>query len=243
MCHLLIAEDEPIERMALASALHGYLGEGYTLHQAGNGRQAMELFARHPIQIAFLDIEMPVMTGIEVAQQIYAENPACCIIFLTAFDRFDYARKAISVRALEYLLKPYSDQELFAAVEMALQKTESSAPAEPAGEGIASIASLMEQFVCDHYRQDISMQDAARALNYSDPYFCKMFKQNFGQSFTAYLTEYRIGCAKELLRRPTVNIKEVGEQVGYPDPNYFGKVFRRLTGQSPSEYRMSKLLP
>lgn len=243
MCHLLIAEDEPIERMALANTLHSYLGEAYTLHQAGNGRQAMELFAQYPIQIAFLDIEMPVMSGIEVAQQIYAENPACCIIFLTAFDRFDYARKAILVRALEYLLKPYSDQELFAAVEMAIQKTESGVPAGPSGEGIASIASLMEQFICDHYWQDISMQDAARALNYSDPYFCKMFKQNFGQSFTSYLTEYRIRYAKELLRRPTVNIKEVGEQVGYPDPNYFGKVFRRLTGQSPSEYRMSKILP
>ena len=111
--------------------------------------------------------------------------------------------------------------------------------AEPRGDRGAALAALMEDYVRDHYRQEISMQDAARALNYSEPYFCRIFKERFGQSFTSYLTEYRIRRARELLCQPTVNIKEVGSYVGYPDPNYFAKVFRRLTGQSPSEYRLS----
>ena len=118
---------------------------------------------------------------------------------------------------------------------------EPSGTVEPHHGRTAAIASLMEDYVRAHYRQDISMQDAARALNYSDPYFCKIFKQQFGQSFTSYLTECRIRHAKELLCRPTVNIKEIGLYVGYPDANYFAKVFRRMTGQSPSEYRLSHL--
>lgn len=251
MTHVLIAEDERIERMALAKTLSGYLGDEGVIHQAENGRQAVSLFRQYPVQAAILDIEMPVMNGIETAQTIFSENPGCSIIFLTAFDRFDYARKAISVRAQDYLLKPYADKELLAAVDTALYHAQSHAQttvdpepsdaAEPRADRAAAIASLMEDYVRDHYRQEISMQDAARALNYSDPYFCKIFKQQFGQNFTSYLTEYRIRHAKELLCRPTVNIKEIGLYVGYPDANYFAKVFRRMTGQSPSEYRLTHL--
>ena len=64
-----------------------------------------------------------------------------------------------------------------------------------------------------------------------------MFKQQYGINFTAYLMEYRIEEAKKLLQQPDVNVKEVGVRVGYPDSNYFARVFRRITGESPSEYR------
>ena len=74
----------------------------------------MELFRQHPIGVAILDIEMPVMSGIDTAQIIHSEAPDCAILFLTAYDRFEYAQNAIRVRALEYLLKPYDDEELLA---------------------------------------------------------------------------------------------------------------------------------
>lgn len=73
-------------------------------------------------------------------------------------------------------------------------------------------------------------------MNYSDAYFSKLFKQCFNKNFVTYLTEARIDAAKDLLKNPTVNIKEIGAQVGYKDSNYFTKVFRRATGKSPSEY-------
>ena len=107
MYHILVAEDERIERMALVKVLSDALGEGYAIHEAENGRQAVELFRQHPIGVAILDIEMPVMSGIDTAQIIHSEAPDCAILFLTAYDRFEYAQNAIRVRALEYLLKPY----------------------------------------------------------------------------------------------------------------------------------------
>ena len=63
MYHILVAEDERIERMALVKVLSDALGEGYAIHEAENGRQAVELFRQHPIGVAILDIEMPVMSG------------------------------------------------------------------------------------------------------------------------------------------------------------------------------------
>lgn len=256
MYGLLIAEDELIERMVLKKTLENKLGDRCRIYEAQNGREAVELFDQEDIQIVILDIAMPSMNGIEAAQRIRKKCPECCLIFLTAYDRFEYAQKAVSVHAMEYLLKPYSQKEILEVVEEAIQiagrmekqppKEEvvmSEAVWEESGEGTSArlkvMLSMIEEYIRKNYMKDISMSDGARAVNYSEPYFCKMFKQQFGQNFTSYLAQYRIKEAKRLLMQPNVNVKEVGEKVGYPDSSYFTKVFRRQTGLSPSEYRMN----
>lgn len=83
------------------------------------------------------------------------------------------------------------------------------------------------------------MQDAAAALRYSDAYFCKLFKQCFKVNFSAYLNEYRVNKARQLILDPRLSLKDIGAAVGYSDSNYFTRVFKRLTGQTPSEYRVA----
>lgn len=258
MLHLLIADDEIIERQVLYKTLQKNLGDRCRIFQAANGREALKIYEEEKIQIAILDIEMPGINGIEAAQQIRQADKDCCIIFLTAFDEFSYAKKAITVRALDYLLKPYDEQELMLVVEEAMHiageqrqgeghedENEIPAPAdaeEPEDGGharLSKVTSLISQYIHENYMFDISMQDAARAMNYSEAYFCKLFKQCFDQNFTSYLTQYRIKEAKKMLGQPTVNVKEIGRSVGYGDSNYFAKVFKRITGQSPTEYRLS----
>ncbi len=273
MFGLLIVEDELIERQVLKKTLQKKFGDQCLIWEAENGKEAVEIFSREEIQVAILDIGMPGMNGIQAAEIIRREGPECCIIFLTAYDRFDYARKAISVGAMEYLLKPYSSREIINVVEEALRiagqheqwrqgKTvaselikknirhflDSDEEKEQGGQTedlsytrLSVMASMVEEYIRSHYMNEISMNDAARAVNYSEPYFCKMFKLQYGQNFTSYLSEYRINEAKKLLCQPNVNVKDVGARVGYPDSNYFTKVFRRLTGMNPSEYRMEIL--
>ena len=84
-----------------------------------------------------------------------------------------------------------------------------------------------------------AMQDAAAALRYSDAYFCKLFKQCFKVNFSAYLNEYRVNRARQLILDPRLSLKDIGAAVGYSDANYFTRVFKRLTGQTPSEYRVA----
>ena len=253
-CKLLVAEDELIERKVLCKTLQKYLGDLISLYEAKNGREAMELFAREAPQVAVLDIEMPGFTGLEVARKIRETDKNCAILFLTGFDKFDYARQAISVRAMEYLLKPYNEQELVFAVEEAIRQVsvqlsarplQASVPEEPVRpeeDGdmrTAIIRAEIGSFIDAHYREDISMQDAAAALRYSDAYFCKLFKQCFKVNFSAYLNEYRVNRARQLMLDPRLNMKDIGAAVGYSDANYFTRVFKRLTGQTPSEYRMA----
>ena len=74
-------------------------------------------------------------------------------------------------------------------------------------------------------------------MNYSSAYFSKLFKQCFQRNFITYLTDVRIQAAGGLLQNTDLTIREIGENVGYKDPNYFPKVFRKVVGVSPSEYR------
>ena len=253
-CKLLVAEDELIERKVLCKTLQKYLGDLISLYEAKNGREAMELFAREAPQVAVLDIEMPGFTGLEVARKIRETDKNCAILFLTGFDKFDYARQAISVRAMEYLLKPYNEQELVFAVEEAIRQVSVQLPTRPLQAPVpeepvrpekdgdmrtAIIRAEIGSFIDAHYREDISMQDAAAALRYSDAYFCKLFKQCFKVNFSAYLNEYRVNRARQLMLDPRLNMKDIGAAVGYSDANYFTRVFKRLTGQTPSEYRMA----
>ena len=103
-CRVLVAEDELIERKVLCKTLQRYLGDLIFLYEAKNGREAVEIFEREAPQVAILDIEMPGLTGLEVARRIRETDKRCGILFLTGFDKFSYAKQAISVRALDYLL-------------------------------------------------------------------------------------------------------------------------------------------
>lgn len=259
MVRLLIADDEMIEREVLHKTLAKNLGGRCCIFLAENGREALRIYEEEHIQIAILDIEMPGINGIETAQKIREKDKDCCIIFLTAYDEFSYARKAITVRAMDYLLKPYDEQELMLVVEEAVRlaserpkdeiNVNGDAPAEGAEDvseetedggqiRLSKVAELISLYIQDNYMYDISMQDLARTMNYSEAYFCKLFKQCFNKNFTAYVTEYRVEQAKKLLKEPTVNVKDIGKAVGYTDSNYFAKVFKRITGQSPTEYRL-----
>ena len=84
---------------------------------------------------------------------------------------------------------------------------------------LSKVTSLISQYIHENYMFDISMQDAARAMNYSEAYFCKLFKQCFDQNFTSYLTGFRVNEAKKLLKDRSISVKDVSMQVGYYDSN------------------------
>lgn len=95
MLRLLIADDEVIERKVLYKTLQKNIGDRCVIFQAENGRQALRVYEEEKIQIAILDIEMPGINGIEAAQKIREKDKECCIIFLTAFDEFSYAKRPL----------------------------------------------------------------------------------------------------------------------------------------------------
>ena len=103
---VLLADDEQIERMALAKRLHKHFGDSLVIWQAADGNEAVRLCFKERCQIVIMDISMPELNGVEAAEQIRRLDEDCEIIFLTAYDEFSYAKRAIAIHALDYLLKP-----------------------------------------------------------------------------------------------------------------------------------------
>lgn len=250
MYKILVADDEPIERTVVDKIIKSNISGQLEVVLAANGREAVEKFESENCKIALLDISMPGVDGLDAAAQIRAKHKDAILIFLTAYDEFDYARRAITVQAMEFLLKPVDENELVTVLEDAINRLNANAGQNMiltshviTNEEIAdgrheAIRKKIVEYIETNYMKDISLTDVAIHLNYSDAYFSKVFKTCFNKGFVLYLTELRIEKAKELLGDISANIKDVSIQAGFRDSNYFAKVFKRQVGITPSEYQV-----
>jgi two-component system, response regulator YesN len=99
------------------------------------------------------------------------------------------------------------------------------------------LADNIKKFIHEHYKENISLESVAHELAFHPNYISRIFKEEFGENFIDYLTNYRIAVAKELLRdQMRHNVFEVAGMVGYSNPKYFSKVFKKVVGVTPAEY-------
>lgn len=96
---------------------------------------------------------------------------------------------------------------------------------------------ILLDYVHKHYNEDITLDIVASKLNLSPGYVSRYFKEKTGGNFSDYLHELRIRKAKELLLQTNRQVKEIAERVGYFYVNSFNRMFKKVTGMSPGEYR------
>ena len=111
MTRALIADDEPLLRAGLRAALSAAWPQLEIVAEACNGAEAVHLAREHRPDIAFLDIEMPLLNGLEAAKEM---APLAHIVFVTAYDR--YAVEAFERGAVDYVLKPFNEERLAVTV-------------------------------------------------------------------------------------------------------------------------------
>lgn len=246
MWKILVADDEAMERSALQEILQQNLGCRADVRTARDGESAVETATLWGADIVLMDIEMPGRNGVRAAAAIKCRLPACQVIFLTAYGRFEYAQEAIRLEASDYILKPAEDAEVLAALHKAIRRLESAPrpappprPAEPEEprDKNAKLMAQVQEYLARNYRQDISLDGLSQVLNFSPFYLSKLFKQYLGVPFVEYLADIRIEAAKQMLADLTRSAKEIGAAVGYPNSNYFVQVFKKKTGMTPTEYR------
>ncbi len=133
MYHVLVADDERLEREALQFVLRQLDDMVADITLAANGREAIEIATRCPVDIAIIDIKMPGINGIEAARRIKEMHPGSHVVFLTAFNYFDYAQEAIRLRADDFIIKPASNRDIEGVVRAAARRlaAEKPAPIDP----------------------------------------------------------------------------------------------------------------
>lgn len=108
----------------------------------------------------------------------------------------------------------------------------------PSGKS-SELALLIKQYVEDHYSSDLYLESIAEQMNVSMKYASRVFKAKFEVNLTDYISQLRIGKAKELLAGSSLSVGEIAEQVGFFNRTTFLRTFKRMEGVSPNDYRKS----
>jgi AraC-like DNA-binding protein len=98
-----------------------------------------------------------------------------------------------------------------------------------------------KEYIQEHQTENLRLGHVAKAVNTSTFYFCKMFKKVTGINFTDYLSRVRIEKSKNLLLNPNLRVSEIAFEVGFQSLTHFNRVFKKVLGQSPSDYRAQLL--
>lgn len=262
---LLAADDEELELKAIDFLVKDRRLPFRRVVYASNGDDAVRLALDNKADVALLDIRMPGKDGLVAAAEIRASRPWTAIIFLTAYDDFEFARSALRLKAEDYLLKPVSGERFEIAMRAAIlslrdlgvarslrpeRRAEITFPRATSDIGIeeaaqdesaAILVTRFLEYIENHLTEPISLESASRIVGLSSSYFSRMFTVVTGRSFTEHLGRLRINAAMELLERRELSIKSVCAMVGYRDPNNFSTAFKRLTGYSPKEFRACRM--
>ncbi len=211
----LIAEDEPLLREALVRQLAAAWPELDVVAEARNGREAVEKFEQRRPDICFLDVHMPVLSGLEAARRI---GRRAHLVFVTAFDQ--YAVQAFEEGALDYLVKPVEPERLADTVARLKDRLRSSRPVLATEALLADIASLLQRPAPPEPIRWIRAQ-LGRTLRLIDIDVVDYFRSNNKYTLVAWHDDN--GKPEQALVR--VPLKELAGQL---DPARFAQVHRSV---------------
>lgn len=192
-----------------------------------------------PADLVLFDLDLPGSRTADAQNALQALLKKSSVLFVGDQALFDPSHPLTAVPAVDYLLRPYTREALILTLETAFYRCEHKKQETEEPLRLNFVRNQIEHYVQEHYGEDLSMQSVAQVMNYSETHFCRLFKQCFKVNFSMYLNEFRIEQAKQLLLSTNLNVKEVAQRCGYQDNSYFIRVFKRFTGMTPMDYRIS----
>lgn len=240
MISAYIADDEVWITLGLQKLLQKTGYDVWVVGTANNGLTAKEEIGAFQPDIAFTDIRMPGLSGLELLSEISEISPHTKVVIISGYAEFSYAQEAVQKHAFDYLVKPIKVEDLSRVLENLLKETgmDEGEKAESAPASDRMIDSVIQE-IREHYMEDIQLTGLAARYNISTGRLSSMIKEELQMTFSDYVSQLRIQRAKELLADETMSIQEIAEMVGYNDYFYFTKVFKKVQGISPSKYRKS----
>lgn len=243
---ILIVEDEQRAREGLAK-LFSAISDGYeVVGKASNGQVALDMIQKLEPDVIFTDVKMPIMDGITLTKYIRDKNINVEIVVVSAYGEFELVRPFISLDVADYLLKPVTREELEKTLRKLEERKNGNFYSQENNDQLRKrypeahpmILKTLD-IIQENFADKISQKELAARLDVSAEYFSYLFTKNTGANFSTFLRDYRMEQAKRMLRNKEVSKKDVPYACGFTDPKYFGQVFKKVVGMSPSEYVLS----
>ena len=207
--------------------------------------------------VAFFDFDFPTKPGLQLLRETKRDFPSLPLVMLTVQHSEALAVWAFRSRVWDYMVKPMPRSEIERCVhsldEMLVLRRSQATPRTAAMPGatipeehrsggrelgsltLAAAVSYVEQ----SYSSKITSAKAAALCGLSAFQFSRSFKDTYDVTFQEYVMRFRIREACRLLRNPAAQVADVAALVGFSDPSYFCKIFKRYTDTSPSQFSAS----
>jgi two-component system response regulator YesN len=227
--NVLLVDDEPYVLEQLEMLIKP-LCPFWNLYTAADSSQALHLCKQVKFQLAFLDIEMPGKSGLELAEELKQQDKDIQIIIITAHQDFEYAQRSIKIGVTDYITKPIIDSEL----KEVIKKHAKDVHYMEYSTFVQETLSLVHE----RFHEKLNLSIAAQEIHVNPSYLSRKFSEEVGMPFSDYLMNYRIEIAKTMLLTHMDNsISEVAEQVGFNSLHYFSTLFKKKVGMTAKMYR------
>lgn len=243
---LLLADDEILSLQMMEHIIDWNSLNIEIIGKAQDGLEALNIIEKTLPDLLITDIRMPHIDGLELIRRTIAIKPDIFIIIVSAYAEFELAREAIRFGAKDYLLKPLNEHELLLLIDLIHKEWQLNN--EHLLQGLQypesgtnnAIILRAQQYIREHYSKDITLENICDVVNVSKNYFSALYKRETGMNIWDYVTEVRIEYAKRLLLTTNLKNYEISFEIGYENPSYFSKTFKKLTGLKPNEFRLQQ---
>jgi YesN/AraC family two-component response regulator len=214
--------------------------------EAGSAEEALAKLNDCAVDLVITDIRMGIKSGLELIEQAKSERSSLQFIILTGYAEFPYARDAVRLDVVDFLLKPLKTEELRDAVRKAMQRIgerqDRTLPAfrlpdinlktDESGELVEKI----KEYIVSRITQEITREEIAREFAFHPNYLSTWFKEKTGMTLLEMIHKLKIEAAEQLLETTSYPIGHVASLMGM-EHSYFCKLFRKVNGKSPAEFR------
>ncbi len=249
---LMIVDDEYFAVQGILDGVNWDLLGFEQVFTAYSYTEAVEIFQKNYIEILLSDIELSDETGLELVDWVNKHSPNTQCIMLSCHDEFDYARQALSLKCLDYVLKPVRFDKLTEILQNAMETVERKRQQElleqygqqyldavakkSRGDQVDGVEEV-ERYINEHLSEDLSVRELADMVYLSADHLTRSFKKRFGKTVSNYILDKRMELASQLLKRQDLTITMISDAVGYGNYSFFTEQFKKTFGMTPREYQ------
>lgn len=241
MWKVVAADDESYVIEALQKLINWRKMNCELLAVVKDGHELINKIEEFEPDIVITDIRMPETNGIEVCRYLYERYPEIQKIILTAYSDFVYAKAAIKYNVCEYVLKVSLIEELPQAIMKATEQLDLLMQRIKNDELLElkplSIVQQIDRYIAENYQKKITLDDIAEKLHVNSSYLSRVYKLRSGKNLFDAIINLRIEAAKDYLLHTELRTYEVSQLVGVEDASYFSKMFKKITGLTPKDFR------
>lgn len=246
MLKVLVADDEVIECRYLIRLFDKHKEKFAVAGEAHNGKEIIELAEKLEPDIIIMDINMPLMNGLDSAYEIKKRFPDVCILLNTAYAEFEFAKKAVDYNLDAYLLKPAREEEILQVIQTCLERRvirdqlpsrHTEHVSRTSLESSKSAVVKVKEYIDENSHLPVTLKELADLVHFSPTYLSRLFHQEQGITLKSYVNKKRLENARYLLTNSDISINQIAAQCGFPNISHFNRLFKQQIGNAPLEYR------